>query len=92
MMIFLIEYDPREGRSVTILTFDASDRAIARDARLRLELDLNDRCVNHEVVLLEANDEAALRRTHARYFEDAGQIVERFLDGTKAFVVRESKD
>jgi hypothetical protein len=40
-----------------------------------IELDLNKRGVDHEVVLLEAASEEALRRTHRRYFEDPGQIV-----------------
>ncbi len=40
-----------------------------------MELDLNRRGIDHEVVLLEAASEDVLRRTHRRYFEDASQIV-----------------
>jgi hypothetical protein len=40
-----------------------------------MELDLNSRGVEREVVLLEAENEAALRRTHRRYFEDLAQLV-----------------
>lgn len=73
-MIFLIEYDRPEGRIVTFTTFKDTERLIAEKSRLDLELDLNRRGVDHEVVILEAESEGALRRTHRRYFEDARQI------------------
>ncbi len=75
LMIFLIEYNRPTGRIVTFKRFKNSDRLKAQNARLDLELDLNRRGVDHEVVLLEAASEDALRRTHQRYFEDASQIV-----------------
>ena len=75
-MIFLIEYNRPEGRIVTFKVFEDSERRKAADSRLEIELDLNRRGVDHEVVLLEAASEAALRRTHRRYFEDLSQIVE----------------
>ena len=74
-MIFLIEYNRPEGRIVSFSAFDKSEQAKAEDARLDLELDLNRRGINHEVVLLEAASEAALLLTHRRYFEDARQIL-----------------
>ena len=73
-MIFLIEYNRREGRLVTFKRFQDSERLKAQNARLDLELDLNRKGIDHEVVLLEAASEAALRRTHRRYFEDASEI------------------
>lgn len=69
-MLFLIEYDRSRGRLVTIQEFDVSQKESAQNARLQLELDLSRRGKEHEVVVLEAADEAALRRTHRRYFED----------------------
>ena len=75
-MIFLIEYNRPEGRLVTFERFKDSERLKAQNARLDLELDLNRRRVSHEVVLLEAASEAALRRTHRRYFETLRQIAE----------------
>ena len=74
-MIFLIEYNRPEGTIVTFKVFDEAGRADADDARLEIELDLHRRKINHEVVLLEASSEEALRRTHRRYFEDAGEIL-----------------
>lgn len=74
-MIFLIEYNRPEGRIVTFKVFDDSARAVAENLRLEVELNLHRRRVDHEVVLLEASSERALRRTHRRYFEDPGQIV-----------------
>ena len=73
-MIFLIEYNRPEGRIVKFERFENSERLAAEDLRLRIELDLRRRSVNHEVVLLDAASEDALRRTHRHYFEDVSQI------------------
>ena len=73
-MIFLIEYDRPRGKLVTFDAFRDSERHSAEKARLDLDLDLNRRGINHEVVLLEAASEDALRRTHRRYFESAREI------------------
>ena len=75
-MIFLIEYNRSEGSIVTFRNFDESQRREAEDSRLGIELDLNCRGIDHEVVLLDAASEAALRLTHRRYFEDLRQILE----------------
>lgn len=75
-MIFLIEYNRLKGRIVTFKKFKNSDRLKAQNKRLEIELDLNHRKVNHEVVLLEAAKEAMMRRTHRRYFEDLHQVAE----------------
>jgi fido (protein-threonine AMPylation protein) len=69
-MIFLIEYDRAKGQIVTFQTFDNSAAHEAERSRLDLELRLNQSDTKHEVVLLEALNEEALRRTHRRYFED----------------------
>jgi hypothetical protein len=73
-MIFLIEYDRPQGRIVTLTTFTDAERVAAQDARIKTELALNRTGVDHEVVLLEAGSEEALRLTHRRYFESARQI------------------
>lgn len=81
-MIFLIEYNKPEGRMVLFQTYDASERAKAHDDRLALELDLNRKGIReHEVVLLEAHDEAALRKTHRRYFETISEIGKSMAEG-----------
>ncbi len=82
-MIFLIEYNRPEGRIVTFQRFQDSERLKAQNARLELELDLNRRGINHEVVLLQAASEKALRRTHRRYFETLRQILESAIAGDK---------
>lgn len=74
-MIFLIGYNRSEGHIVTFRDFDDSQRREAEDSRLEIELDLNRKGVDHEVVLLEAESEDALRLTHRRYFEDLRQIL-----------------
>ena len=74
-MIFLIEYNRREGHIVTFRTFDDSLRREAEEARLKVELDLNRKGVGHEVVLLEAASEEALHRTHLRYFASLAEML-----------------
>jgi hypothetical protein len=73
-MIFLIEYDRKQGQLVTFESFGDSDRKKAEEARLQLELDLNLKGIDNEVVLLEAATEEAVRRTHRRYFEDLAEL------------------
>ena len=82
-MIFLIEYNRPQGRIVTFQRFQDSERLKAQNLRLDLELDLDRRGVNHEVVLLEAASEAAIRRTHRRYFKTLRQIAESAIIGDK---------
>jgi hypothetical protein len=74
-MLFLIEYDRNRGKIVSIHRFADSDRAMVEDTRLELELELNSISKDHEVVVLEAIDEIALRRTHRRYFENLSELV-----------------
>lgn len=74
-MLFLIEYDRNRGQIVTFETFDAAERQRAEDARLEMELKLNRLGIEREVVLMEAESEEALRRTHRRYFEDLAELV-----------------
>lgn len=73
-MIFLIEYDRERGRIVTIRSFTGSARKQAEESRLELELELNLNGNDNEVVLLEAETEEALRKTHRRYFEDLTEL------------------
>jgi hypothetical protein len=73
-MIFLIEYDRSRGQLVTFESFGDSGRKRAEEARLQLELDLNLKGTDNEVVLLEASTEEALRRTHRRYFETLTEL------------------
>jgi len=74
-MLFLIEYNRGRGEIVTFTEFSEGESKSAEQARLEMELDLNRRGVEREVVLLEAENEEALRRTHRRYFEDLAQLV-----------------
>jgi hypothetical protein len=73
-MIFLIEYNRSRGEIVTFKTFEDANRNEAADIRFEMELELNRAGVEHEVVLLDAVSEEALRRTHRRYFENIEQL------------------
>jgi hypothetical protein len=68
-MLFLMEYDRRAGRIVSLTHYTDARREDAEDARLNMELRLRASGVDLEVVLLEAESEHALRATHRRYFE-----------------------
>jgi hypothetical protein len=54
--------------------FPDSDHQKAEETRLELELKLNRQGIEREVVLLDATDEDALRKTHRRYFEVLGEL------------------
>ncbi len=73
-MLFLIEYDRQRGQLVTFRVFEDAEKEKANDARLAMELELHRRGTKHEVVLLEAASEEAVRRTHRRYFESLDEL------------------
>ena len=75
-MLFLIQYDRKAGRIVTIQRFDGDQQNLADRVRLELELDLVRRRQKDEVVLLEASSEEGLRKTHRRYFEDLATLAD----------------
>ena len=83
-MIFLVEYDRAKGKLVTFTAFDDSEAVSAKKLRLDLELELSCNGIDHEVVLLQAASEEALRRTHRRYFEDPSQIAMSATNGTNS--------
>jgi hypothetical protein len=74
-MLFLIEYARPTGTLVQLRKFEDSDRQVALDVRLELELKLNREGIQHEVVILEAPSEEAVRHTHGRYFKDLAELV-----------------
>lgn len=76
-MIFLIEYEPARGRLITMKSFEDSEREVAEGVRLKIEIDRHAKQLEHEVLLLEASSEAALRKTHRRYFENVSQLLNR---------------
>jgi hypothetical protein len=74
-MIFLVEYDRSRGELVSIRPYSDADRRVAESARLERELQLHRAELQREIVLLQAESEAALRETHRRYFEDIAALV-----------------
>lgn len=74
-MLFLIEYDRKLGEVVVLREFQDSEQQPAAKARIELELDLNRRGIEHEVVLLQASSLEALKRTHGRYFMGIEELI-----------------
>ena len=68
-MIFLMHYDPTKSRIIELRRFSDDERSRAEHERLQLEIAHQGERFAHEIVLLEASSEQALRRTHRRYFE-----------------------
>ena len=73
-MLFLVEYDRSLGSVAQITVYEDSERELAENDRLQLELKLHSQGIEKEVVLLEASSEDALRRTHRRYFENLEEL------------------
>ncbi|MBI2059524.1 MAG: hypothetical protein HYT87_07100 [Nitrospirae bacterium] len=80
-MLFLIEYDRKAGTLVKLVQYSDSERKKAQEERLQTELRLNREHIEHEVVILDAASEAAIRTTHRRYFEDIRQIASSLSNG-----------
>jgi hypothetical protein len=74
-MWFLIDYDRRAGKLEAIREFGDAQRREAEEARLALELQQRSAGIEHEVVLLDAANESALRKTHRRYFESLEEMI-----------------
>lgn len=75
-MIFLLEYDRRRGELCRFQAFPDADRERAQRERLAIELALRGTAQQREVVLLEAADEATIRRTHRRYFSSSHELMD----------------
>ena len=73
-MIFLIKYNRKEGIVLERKSYNDSDRQTAENARLEMELSLIHNGIDQEVVLLDANSESDLHKTHRRYFENLQEI------------------
>ncbi len=79
-MIFLVDYERKTGTLRKFKSFQDDQRAEAQRERLDIELSLNGSLESREVVLLEADGEETVRRSHRRYFETAREIVESMLN------------
>jgi hypothetical protein len=82
MSIFLLVYDRHAGRLLQITSFEDSVRFEAVAARRRSEVQHRGK----EVVLLEADSEDDLRKTHGRYFGKQG------LDASRARVAQHQEE
>jgi hypothetical protein len=73
-MLFLIVYSRRTQRLLQFQGFSDAAESDAQKARLQAELDA-DPAGAIESVLIRASSEAQLRNSHARYFENAGELL-----------------
>lgn len=78
MPSFLVVYDRSQARTLELRRFEEGEREQAAAVRNERELrELGNPQI--EVVVFEAESEADLRRTHARYFDLAAEIASREL-------------
>jgi hypothetical protein len=82
-MIFLIDYDQHTGLK-QLRTFEDSQHEAAANVRFELELRYHREGIHREVVLLQAADEQAIRRTHGRYFHDPAEFERRLKKATES--------
>jgi low affinity Fe/Cu permease len=80
-MIFLIEYDRRNAKLLYLQRYRDDERLAAQNARIEREVISNQRQTGSEIVLLEAESEETIRKTHARYFEriDSQETLDRLV-------------
>ncbi|MEH8015772.1 hypothetical protein MN202_00880 [Rheinheimera muenzenbergensis] len=74
-MLFLIEYNRQQGEIVSMTSYADEQHEQVSDARLQLELRLRRERAQREVVVLVAENEEALRKTHARFFKSAQALL-----------------
>jgi hypothetical protein len=77
--LFLLRYDRRAGKLLSLGVFGQTERGEARRRRLDAELEINRTGVDHEVVLLEPASEADLRRTHGNCFYSLRELGDQLL-------------
>ena len=82
-MIFLMEYDRPHGKLLTFRAFEAPERSSAQVEKFELELSRHRQGIEREVVLLEADSEAELRRSYRRYFEDLPTLLRSTINALK---------
>ena len=83
-MIFLIAYS-RSGGLLKMESFPTTEMTRAQANRAALVRTYLQQLSDVEIALFESEDEATLRRTHARYFETTPQLtgdLHRALDKT----------
>jgi hypothetical protein len=68
-------YDRRTARVASLEEVQIDDMPNALERRLELELDAARRGDASEIVILEAQSEEVLRRSHARYFDDVRALL-----------------
>jgi hypothetical protein len=73
-LIYVIVYDRKGSRTIEKRRFGSDQRATAREERLKLELESKLHSQDVEVVLLEADSEEQLLRSHSRYFLSTEQF------------------
>ncbi len=76
-MIFVVVYDRKAGAVLETRRFANEQLSDAKAYRQRCELQHAARSDEVEVVILDAENEEALKQTHGRYFGGAQEMLDR---------------
>ncbi len=81
-MIYLIAYDRKIAKVLSLDEFPDAERVRAQNLRIEKEIAAHNSHQSLEIVLLEARSKDTLRRTHAKYFGslDSRQSMQAWLD------------
>jgi hypothetical protein len=75
-MLFLVHYDRKKSKVVSFKEYQDSQRPLAHQEHLALEMQHNVTDGTQEIVLLEASDKNQLRKTHPKYVTSSnGEIL-----------------
>jgi hypothetical protein len=74
-LFFLLVYDRAAAKVESLQQLDPMDITEAFQRRLEFELDAFAQGREVEIVVLEAESEALLHRSHARYFDDLRAVL-----------------
>jgi hypothetical protein len=67
-MLFLVHYDRKESKVMFFKEYQDSERVLAYQEQLALEMKHNLRDGSQEIVLLEASNKDQLLKTHPKYY------------------------
>ncbi len=91
-MIFLIDFDRRNADLRVLEAYPKRDRSIAAARRLEIELAIDWVTAPREGGIIEAEDEAALRRGYMRYFRSEGHSDETYEEALRRTLAAEIPD
>lgn len=83
-MVFLVHYDRRAQRLMAFEQYADEQASRAYDDQLALELSLLGSDRENEIVIYQAEDEAAFRAAYPRYFHSMAELMQMMLTAVES--------